>query len=109
MAVIRPLFLLRIMSHPAAPTSLEKLIKFNFERIINEDPTTHNITILGTLPAAHSQDSAGKRVRAIIKIEKTTMDAEQAESLFSGENSPLTRVALEESTDIVCAPHLVDQ
>jgi len=88
------------MFHPAAPTSLEKLTKFNFERVVNEDPLTHIITILGTLPAPQSQGDAGERVRAIIRIERTAIAPDQAESLFSGENASLTRVALEESTDI---------
>jgi m7GpppX diphosphatase len=95
-----------MMSHPAAPTSLDKLTKFNFESVINEDPVTHSITLLGTLPDAQGQSNPGERVRAIIRIEKTALAADQAKSLFSGENALLTRVELEESTDIVCIPFI---
>ena len=96
------------MSHllPAAPTSLEKLTKFNFERVINEDPTTHSITVLGTLPAAQSQGDAGELVRTIIRIQKTAIAPEHAKILFCGGTALLTRVALEESTDIVCIPFI---
>ncbi|KAF8228052.1 HIT-like protein [Tricholoma matsutake] len=82
------------------PVSLDKLTKFNFEKIINEDPATHTIILLGTLPDTQGQDDSGERVRAIIRIEKTALAPDQAKSFFSGENALVTRVELEESTDI---------
>lgn len=88
------------------PVSLDKLTKFNFEKIINEDPATHTIILLGTLPDTQGQDDSGERVRAIIRIEKTALAPDQAKSFFSGENALVTRVELEESTDIVCVPFI---
>jgi m7GpppX diphosphatase len=88
---------------PAAPTSLDKLNEFNFERVINEDPATHSLILLGTLPATHGE-LEGTRVKAIIRIEKTALAPDQAKSFFSGESPLVERVELEESTDIVRIP-----
>jgi len=91
------------MSHPAAPTSVDKLIKFNFERVINEDPVTHSLILLGTFPVVLDQGDLGERARAIIRIEKTALAPDQAKSFFAGGDALVKRVVLEESTDIVCA------
>jgi m7GpppX diphosphatase len=91
------------MSHP---TSIDKLNKFHFERVINEDPVTHSLILLGTLPAAHGQDDLGEHVRAIIRIEKTALAPDRAKSFFSGETAFLKRVEVEESTDIVWIPFI---
>jgi m7GpppX diphosphatase len=90
------------MSHPAAPTSLDKLISFDFERVLNEDPATHSLIVLGSFPGVQGPDSPGERVRAIIRIEKTALHRDEARTLFAGKNALVKRVALEESTDIVC-------
>lgn len=90
------------MTHRAAPTSLDKLTKFKFERIINEDPVTHSLILLGTFPPMSGQDDPKERVRAIVRVEKTALSPGHAESFFSGENALLTKIELEESTDIVC-------
>ncbi|RDB14766.1 m7GpppX diphosphatase [Hypsizygus marmoreus] len=82
------------MSHPAAPTSLEKLNKFSFERVLNEDPLTHSLTLLGAFPGP-----AADRVQAIVRIEKTALDPDRGGSFF-GDNGLVKRVTLEESTDI---------
>lgn len=85
------------MSHPAAPNSFEKLTKFQFEKVINEDSLTHSLTLLGAFP---TPDGSG-RVAAIVRIEKTALDPDSANSFFS-DNGLVKRVSLEESTDIVC-------
>jgi len=88
------------MSHPAAPTTLDGLKNFRFERVINEDPTTHSLILLGTLPCPTQNDSPeGERVAAIVKVEKTALDAEHAKHFFS-DTGLVKRVALEGSTDI---------
>ena len=85
------------MSHPAAPISLDKLNKFQLDRVLNEDPLTHTLTLLGTLPG---EDTAP--VKAIVRIEKTALNSQRAGSIL-GEDGLIHRVTLEESTDIVCA------
>lgn len=90
------------MSHPAAPTSLDKLCKFHFEKVINEDPLTHSLTLLGSFPAEDTTDS--DRVKAIVRIEKTALHPERASSYFAPQSGLIRRVSLEESTDIVSTP-----
>lgn len=82
-------------SHPPSLTSLEALKKFTLERILNEDPITHALTILGNIPAP----DAGW-VKAIIRIEKTALNSDDAPRFF-GARGLLKKVELEESTDIV--------
>ena len=84
------------MSHITAPISLETLKKFTFDRTLNEDPMTHTLTILGTLPI-HEEI-----VQAIIRIERTAIQSDRAPRLF-GEDGLIKRVKLEENTDIVLA------
>lgn len=86
------------MSHPAAPKSLEALNKFKFERILNEDPLTHSLLLLGTFPA-HSADSG--QVTAIVRIEKTALNPADSTRFF-GEEGLVNKVQVEGSTDIVC-------
>ena len=57
----------------SAPTSLDRLISFDFERVLNEDPATHSLIVLGSFPGVQGPDSPGERVRAIIRIEKTAL------------------------------------
>jgi m7GpppX diphosphatase len=85
------------MSHPAAPKSLSDLNKFKFQRIINEDPLTHSIILLGTLPSPDSSEGT----LAIVRIEKTALSAGDAPK-FLGPESFLQKADLEGSTDIVC-------
>ncbi|KAJ2913375.1 hypothetical protein MD484_g7044, partial [Candolleomyces efflorescens] len=80
------------MSHSAAPKDLADLQRFRFERVLNEDPLTHSIALLGKL-------SKDPEVQAIIRIEKTALDASVAPRLFA-EDGLIQRVHLEESTDI---------
>lgn len=88
------------MSHPAGPKTLEALNKFVLERVINEDPVTHSLSLLGTFPSPDSTD-AQSRVLAIIRIEKTALDVTAAPLLFSPDASGLVqRAQLEGSTDI---------
>ncbi|KAF9451823.1 scavenger mRNA decapping enzyme, partial [Macrolepiota fuliginosa MF-IS2] len=83
------------MSHSAAPKSLEALRNFKFERILDEDPLTHSIIFLGSLP-----DPEGDRdVQVIVRIEKTVLDPGQIPSIFHS-LSGIERVQLEQSTDI---------
>ncbi|KAG6884716.1 hypothetical protein C0992_005884 [Termitomyces sp. T32_za158] len=85
------------MSHPDAPTTLAKLNNFHFDKVINEDPLTHSLTLLGTFP---STDDAQERVAAIVRVEKTALDPETAGKLFAPDGL-VKKVAVEESTDIV--------
>src|SRR5258708_16082330 len=85
------------------PPSLEVLEKFTLERILDDDPITHALTILGNIPATTSnnnEDSEG-RLQAIIRIEKTALNLNDAPRFF-GPRGLIKRAELEESTDIVC-------
>ncbi|KAK2459681.1 hypothetical protein APHAL10511_008326 [Amanita phalloides] len=78
----------------------ETLSKFILKQVINEDPITHSLNLLGTLP---SPESDQLRVQAIVRIEKTALDIDTAPFLFaSGTGSPglIQRIHLGESTDI---------
>jgi len=79
------------------PTSLTTLKNFKFERILHEDPTTHSLALLGTLPASQI---AGEIVQAIVRVEKTALNSNDA-SRFFGEDGLIIKFRLEESTDIV--------
>lgn len=79
----------------------EDLNKFTFERIINEDPATHSLALLGTLPLP---DDPQTRAQAIVRIEKTALDANKASFYFSSNvdnPSLLQRVQLAGRSDIV--------
>jgi m7GpppX diphosphatase len=86
------------MSHPATPKSFETLRRFKFERVLNEDPLTHFLVFLGSLPVPGSDDN----VQAIIRLEKTALDPSQIPSIFHS-LSGIERVEIEQSTDIVRA------
>ncbi|KAH9918749.1 scavenger mRNA decapping enzyme [Epithele typhae] len=73
-------------------TSVTAIQRFQLERVLNEDPITHALTLLGQLPIGDSDESA----TAIVRIEKTALSGESAGSLLSG--IPTTRMI--ESTDI---------
>ncbi|KAF8636040.1 hypothetical protein AX15_000197 [Amanita polypyramis BW_CC] len=89
------------MSHPASPTSFEALNKFAFERVINEDPITHSLVLLGTLPGPEpNSNPTSSRVQAIIRIEKTALDVSTAPLLFASDSGLIQRAHLGESTDI---------
>ncbi|OCH87060.1 scavenger mRNA decapping enzyme [Obba rivulosa] len=68
---------------------------FKFERVLNDDPITHALTLLGSFLAADS--TSQDRSPAIVRIEKTALSSEHADKLFS---EALDDVRLIESTDI---------
>ncbi|KAG6810241.1 hypothetical protein H0H92_012763 [Tricholoma furcatifolium] len=82
------------MSHPTAPTTLVQLKSFQFEKLINEDPFTHSLTLLGSFPAPPEEEG---RVTAIVRVEKTALDPGESNTLM---NVLVDRVELEQSTDI---------
>ncbi|KAG6872369.1 hypothetical protein C0995_010288 [Termitomyces sp. Mi166 len=84
------------MSHPAAPTNLAKLQNFRFDKVINEDPLTHSLTLLGAFPGP---SDAQEPVTAIVRIEKTSLAPDTAENLISADGL-VRRITLEGSTDI---------
>lgn len=88
------------MSHPSSPQSLSALSQFTFEKIINEDPSAHSLILLGTLPDPES----GTNVKAIVRIEKTALNADDAPNFF-GENGLINRIQLGLATDIVSPFH----
>ncbi|KAI0077616.1 scavenger mRNA decapping enzyme [Panus rudis PR-1116 ss-1] len=63
---------------------------FVFERVLNEDPVSHSLTLLGTLPRS------GSREQAIIRVEKTAITEDAIPTLLSD----LSDVQLIENTDI---------
>jgi hypothetical protein len=88
-------------SHEHHPMTPEDLNKFIFERIINEDPATHSLALLGSLP---SPDDPQTRAQAIIRIEKTALDANNVSFYFSsntGTPGLLQRIELAGHSDIV--------
>ena len=84
------------MSHPATPKSLEALRKFTFERLLNEDPLYHSLTLLGEFP--DPENPSGK-VKAVVRVEKTALDPADAPKFF-GESGFIKTIELEQSTDI---------
>lgn len=85
------------MSHPSSIASLEALNNFSLEKILNEDPFTHALTFLGNVPAPDNEEAT---VKAIIRIEKTALNSEEAPRFF-GHKGLIKKAELEESTDIV--------
>jgi m7GpppX diphosphatase len=84
------------MAHPATPTSFSALNQFVFERILNEDPLTHSLIVLGTFPSPDPDN----QVKAIVRIEKTALNLGDGSKIF-GDNGIIKKAQLEESTDIV--------
>jgi m7GpppX diphosphatase len=77
------------------------LNKFTFERVINEDAATHSLALLGSLP---SPDDPQTKAQAIIRIEKTALDVNNAPFYFSSNtDNPglLHRTQLAGHSDIV--------
>ncbi|KAI0674140.1 scavenger mRNA decapping enzyme [Trametes maxima] len=72
---------------------LTVLKQFRFDRVLNEDPVTHALTLLGSLPV----DGTSEHAQAIVRIEKTALTADHAAELLPGllEDSKLI-----EGTDI---------
>ncbi|TCD68153.1 hypothetical protein EIP91_011431 [Steccherinum ochraceum] len=73
---------------------LELLQTFQFERILNDDPATHSITVLGAL-AQHTDEGHGART-AILRIEKLPLPSAIAEDPASS----LSKFNATEHTDI---------
>ncbi|KAI0938861.1 hypothetical protein AcV5_000448 [Taiwanofungus camphoratus] len=71
---------------------LAALRHFKFERILTEDPITHALTLLGTLPLAE-----GDRSPAIVRVEKTAFSPDIPENLLS---SILSNIRVIGNTDI---------
>lgn len=72
------------------------LQKFTFERVLNEDPLTHSLILLGSFP----DPSSNQIVKAVVRVEKTALKPSDGPSFF-GETGLINKMALEESTDIV--------
>src|SRR6266576_6448769 len=86
----------------------ENLNKFIFERVIGEDVFTRSLILLGSLP---SPDDHQTRAQAIIRIERTALDASNAPSFFSSDtNNPglIQRTQLDGNTDIVCVLRILN-
>ncbi|KAF9525497.1 scavenger mRNA decapping enzyme [Crepidotus variabilis] len=84
------------MPHSPASWSLESLNEFESENIINEDPVTHSLVLLGSFP---DPDKSKARIKAIVRVERTALATSDAGRLF-GVDSLLKRVKIEGSTDI---------
>ncbi|KAI1798380.1 scavenger mRNA decapping enzyme [Ganoderma leucocontextum] len=69
------------------------LKQFQFERVLNEDPITHALTLLGKLPLAGTSESAD----AIVRIEKTALSTDSAGDILT---KSLASSKLIEGTDI---------
>ncbi|KAF8168212.1 scavenger mRNA decapping enzyme [Crassisporium funariophilum] len=77
---------------------LPVLNDFSFEKVINEDPLTHSLILLGTFPSPDDQN-LGEKVKAIVRIEKTALDPGDAPRFF-GETGLINRAVVEGATDI---------
>ncbi|OBZ77298.1 m7GpppX diphosphatase [Grifola frondosa] len=75
-------------------SNLDTLRRFRFERVLNEDPISHTITLLGSFPDSSVPE---KYSAAIVRIEKTAFSVDSAQELFS---TWLQNAKLIESTDI---------
>ncbi|KAI0341516.1 scavenger mRNA decapping enzyme [Trametopsis cervina] len=71
---------------------IEKLKAFRFERLLNEDPVLHSLTLLGTIPNNESTN-----LPAIVRVEKTPLPASSATTVIEEQ---LDNVQPIESTDI---------
>jgi len=74
----------------------EVLKEFAFERILNEDPITHALVLLGNASAPNNEEGS---VKVIIRIEKTALNPKEAPYFF-GPRGLIQRALVEESTDI---------
>ncbi|KAK7683088.1 hypothetical protein QCA50_013761 [Cerrena zonata] len=78
------------MSNSLIPETIKQ---FTLERVLNEDPVTHRLTLLGYLPLIPDSD---KKEPAIIHVEKTALSKDFASDLLS----TLSEVKLIDHTDI---------
>ncbi|KAH9968229.1 scavenger mRNA decapping enzyme [Russula dissimulans] len=69
-----------------------QLDRFVFDRVLNEDPATHSVALLGTLRSSSSKTSDDQTKTAIVRIEKTALPS------FS--DGLITTTKLVENTDI---------
>ncbi len=76
------------------------LKKFLFHRVLDEDPLTHTLILLGTLPNSSDTPDSEKMVEAIVRVERTTLSAKDA-PFFFGDNGLIKKTTLEGNTDIV--------
>lgn len=81
-------------------SDVSALKKFSFQRVLDEDPLTHTLILLGTLPNSSETLDSENTVEAIVRVERTTLSAKDA-PLFFGDNGLIKKTALEGSTDIV--------
>ncbi|EGN92531.1 hypothetical protein SERLA73DRAFT_79467 [Serpula lacrymans var. lacrymans S7.3] len=56
--------------------------EFAFERLLNEDPASHSLALLGTLPA--TAGDVPQRLPAILRVERTPLSADFPRHLSSG-------------------------
>ncbi|KJA16936.1 hypothetical protein HYPSUDRAFT_46852 [Hypholoma sublateritium FD-334 SS-4] len=80
-------------------SDVSALKKFSFQRVLDEDPLTHTLILLGTLPSSSDTLDSANSVEAIVRVERTTLSAKDA-PLFFGNNGLIKKTALEGSTDI---------
>ena len=76
------------------------LKKFSFQRVLDEDPSTHTLVLLGTLPNSPDALDSEKTAEAIVRVERTTLSAKDA-PFFFGDNGLIKKTTLEGNTDIV--------
>ncbi|KAJ1302195.1 hypothetical protein OPQ81_001021 [Rhizoctonia solani] len=57
---------------------LRRLENFKLDRVLNEDPLSHSISVLGTLP---ERDQGDKRIPTILQVTKTPITAEEITSI----------------------------
>ncbi|KAH7345783.1 scavenger mRNA decapping enzyme [Rhizoctonia solani] len=58
--------------------NLDRLEQFILDHVLNEDPLSHSISILGTLP---ERDQEGKRIPAIVQVTKTPISSKEITSI----------------------------
>lgn len=59
---------------------INSLRLFTFERILNDDPVAHSLTLLGTIPDIQNPET---ELQAIIRVEKTSLPAQQGPTLIT--------------------------
>ncbi|KAL5637812.1 hypothetical protein ACGC1H_002172 [Rhizoctonia solani] len=58
--------------------NLDRLEQFRLDSVLNEDPLSHSISVLGTLPERDQED---KRIPAIVQVTKTPIAAEEIKAI----------------------------
>ncbi|KAL0958276.1 hypothetical protein HGRIS_000428 [Hohenbuehelia grisea] len=79
--------------------SLDDLRSFVFEKVLNEDPVAKSITLLGTFQS-NAFGSIDDTKTAVVRIEKTALDPEEAKRAFRPATGLVQKVNLVESNDI---------